>query len=404
MVRFLVFNPFRGAAGDMVTGALLDLGADRQRVVQAMRSVVADPTVSSVSRAGINAVRVETNATPVTRTFDEVIARVKAAEAPVEAIAMAERVYRRIDEAERSVHGEKTHFHEVGADDAIADVIGACTALVSLQPDVVVVLPVSLGGGVASGGHGTFPVPAPATAAILARSDLGVKMGGEDEGELCTPTGAALLAEFATAGTRALPEVVITAVGYGAGSRDPPGTPNVLRAFLAGSDPGQPCTAPLFCDYVDVLETNVDDVSGEVLASALASFMEAGARDASAIPCMMKKGRPGQLVRVICGQELSQELAILMARELGTLGIRCQPVVHRFVAERETRTVLVTIAGEEREIAVKCGLMSGGCYTVKAEFDEVSDWARQLGVPVREVARRVEDVARHLYTDPGKRQ
>ena len=296
MVRFLVFDPFHGAAGDMVTGALLDLGADRQRVVQAMRSVVADPTVSSVSRAGIRAIRVETNATPVARTFDEVMARVKTADAPTEAIAMAEKVYLRIDEAERSVHGESAHFHEVGADDAIADVIGACTALFSLRPDRVMVLPLSLGGGVTSGHHGMFPIPAPATAAILARSDLRANLGGNDEGELCTPTGAALLAEFATTGTNLLPEVVITAVGYGAGSRDPPGTPNVLRAFLAESDSrSQPRITPLSCDYVDVLETNVDDVSGEVLASALASFMEAGARDASAIPCMMKKGRPGQL-------------------------------------------------------------------------------------------------------------
>lgn len=405
MVRFLVFDPFQGAAGDMVTGALLDLGADRQRVIQAMRSVVADPTVSSVSRAGIKAIRVETNASPVARTFNEVIARVKAADAPIEAIAMAERVYLRIDEAERSMHGESAHFHEVGADDAIADVIGACTALVSLQPDSVVVLPLSLGGGVTSSHHGLFPVPAPATAAILARSNLMTKIGGNEEGELCTPTGAALLAEFATVGTKVLPEVVITAVGYGAGSRDPPGTPNVLRAFLAESDSrSQPVITPLSCDYVDVLETNVDDISGEVLASALASFMEAGARDASAIPCMMKKGRPGQLVRVICEPDRSQELAILMARELGTLGIRCQPMIHRFVAERETRKVRATIAGEEREVTVKCGLINGGCYTIKAEFDEISGWARELGIPVRDVASRVEYLARHLYINQGLRQ
>ena len=387
----------------MITGALLDLGADRQRVMQAMRSVVADPHVSSVSRAGVKAVRVETNATSATRSFDEVLACLKTADASEEAIVIAERVFRRIDEAEKSVHGESTHFHEVGADDAIADVIGACTALVSLKPDIVVVLPIHLGSGVSSGSHGIFPIPAPATAAILARSDLRVIMGREEEGELCTPTGAALLAEFSSPGARVLPDAVVIAIGYGAGSRDYPGTPNVLRAFLADSDLQGGCHAPLSCDCVDVLETNVDDVNGEVLASALSSFMEAGARDASAIPCLMKKGRAGQLVRVICETEKSQELATLMARELGTLGIRCQPMVHRFIAERKTMKVSARIAGQEREVTVKCGLMNGECYTLKAEYEEAFAWARDLGIPVREVARIVEDTARDCCVNPYKR-
>ncbi|MDD1717085.1 MAG: nickel pincer cofactor biosynthesis protein LarC [Methanoregulaceae archaeon] len=403
MVRFLVFDPFHGSAGDMITGALLDLGADRQRVMQAMRSVVDEPHVSSVSRAGVRAMRVETNATSATRSFDEVLACLKTADASEEAIVIAERVFRRIDEAEKSVHGESTHFHEVGADDAIADVIGACTALVSLKPDIVVVLPIHLGSGISSGSHGIFPIPAPATAAILARSDLRVIMGREEEGELCTPTGAALLAEFSSPGARVLPDAVVIAVGYGAGSRDYPGTPNVLRAFLADSDLQGGCHAPLSCDCVDVLETNVDDVNGEVLASALSSFMEAGARDASAIPCLMKKGRAGQLVRVICETEKSQELATLMARELGTLGIRCQPMVHRFIAERKTMKVSARIAGQEREVTVKCGLMNGECYTLKAEYEEAFAWARDLGIPVREVARIVEDTARDCYVNPYKR-
>ena len=387
----------------MITGALLDLGADRQRVMQAMRSVVDEPHVSSVSRAGVRAMRVETNATSATRSFDEVLACLKTADASEEAIVIAERVFRRIDEAEKSVHGESTHFHEVGADDAIADVIGACTALVSLKPDIVVVLPIHLGSGVSSGSHGIFPIPAPATAAILARSDLRVIMGREEEGELCTPTGAALLAEFSSPGARVLPDAVVIAVGYGSGSRDYPGTPNVLRAFLADSDLQGGCHAPLSCDCVDVLETNVDDVNGEVLASALSSFMEAGARDASAIPCLMKKGRAGQLVRVICETEKSQELATLMARELGTLGIRCQPMVHRFIAERKTMKVSARIAGQEREVTVKCGLMNGECYTLKAEYEEAFAWARDLGIPVREVARIVEDTARDCCVNPYKR-
>ena len=146
-MRILVLDPFHGAAGDMVIGALLQLGADRELVARAMSSLVAEPVFSEVTRAGIRAVKVETCAGDHARTFDEVLARVRKGDAPPEAIARAVRVFERIAAAEREVHGGQTHFHEVGADDAIADVVGACTALYTLRPDAVAVLPVMLGGG-----------------------------------------------------------------------------------------------------------------------------------------------------------------------------------------------------------------------------------------------------------------
>jgi hypothetical protein len=207
-------------------------------------------------------------------------------------------------------------------------------------------------------------------------------------GELCTPTGAALLAEFAS---RAAPEPVpytILAVGYGAGARDPHHAPNVLRAMLVETaDP----SGTLAEDTVDILETNVDDVSGEVLAHALGRLMDAGARDASATPIIMKKGRPGFLVRVIALPETAPRLAELMALELGTLGIRCIPAIHRFIADRTITEVAVEIAGQQRRMPVKCGLMQGRVYTLKAEFDPARDWAEHLGLPVRDVLRAVED-------------
>ncbi len=390
-MRVLIFDPFHGAAGDMVTGALLDCGADRHVVMQAMAAVVAEPAVSEVTRAGIRALKVDTKAAPAHRTLADVLQRLDEAapRVPAPALAMARRVFGRINAAEEEVHGAHVHFHEVGADDAIADVVGACTALHSLAVDGVIVLPITLGHGTATGSHGVFPIPAPATAAILKGTGL-VAVSGNNEGELCTPTGAALLAEFSTRDPGMVEGYSIRATGYGAGTRDPHHAPNVLRVMLvdtAGSGD------VLSQDTVDLLETNVDDVSGEVIAHAIARFMEAGARDASATPVIMKKGRPGFLIRVISLPETSAMLAELMALELGTLGIRCIPAVHRFIAERTVEMVDVEIGGNKRKMPVKCGWMHGSVYTLKAEFEPSRDFAVELGMPVRDVLRIVEERA-----------
>jgi pyridinium-3,5-bisthiocarboxylic acid mononucleotide nickel chelatase len=398
-MRVLIFDPFHGAAGDMITGALLDCGADREAVLRAMAAVVAEPSVSEVTRAGIRALKVDTKATPAHRTLAEVMARLEGAAqfVPAPALAMARRVFERINAAEEEVHGARAHFHEVGADDAIADVIGACTALHSLTVDGVKVLPVTLGNGTATGSHGIFPIPAPATVAILKGTALAATPG-DHAGELCTPTGAALLAEFSTLDPGKVEGYTIRATGYGAGSRDPHHGPNVLRVMLVetASD-----GASLPEGIVDLLETNVDDVSGEVIAHTIARFMDAGARDASATPVIMKKGRPGFLIRVISLPEMSTRLAELMARELGTLGIRCIPAVHRFIAERTVEEVMVAIGTESRKMPVKCGRMHGRIYLVKAEFGPAAVWAGELGLPVRDVIQAIENAGRNLQQEPS---
>ncbi len=388
-MRILIFDPFHGAAGDMITAALLDCGADRAIVLRAMQAVVAEPKISTVTRAGIRALKVDTRATPGHRTFPEVMQRIDSAAnvVPAPALAMARRVFERIRAAEEEVHGTHAHFHEVGADDAIADIIGACTALHSLSADGVKVLPITVGHGTATGSHGTFPIPAPATALILKDACLAA-VAGNHMGELCTPTGAALLAEFATMTVPDPGAYTTLAVGYGAGTRDPHHAPNVLRAMIVKS---AAAAGDLEQDTVDILETNLDDVSGEVIAHAITCFMAAGARDASAMPVIMKKGRPGYLVRVICLKETSAALAELMARELGTLGIRCIPAVHRFIAERTIEEIDVTIAGQLKKMPVKCGWMHGAIYTLKAEFDPARDWACELKIPVKDVIRAIED-------------
>ncbi len=392
-MRLLVFDPFRGAAGDMITGALLHLGADQKATTSAMASVVGEPGISNVERVGIRSVLVTTHATPVRRTFQEVIRRVENARAPAAAIAMAVRVFERIDRAEKEIHGHTHHFHEVGADDAVAEVVGSCTAFLSLHVDGCVVLPVMLGGGSISGSHGTYPVPAPATLAIFRESGLPVRFGTPEDGELCTPTGAALLSEFSSGHSLGNRASFVACSGYGAGTKNPPDIPNVLRAMIVEySESAEP-------DDVDLLETNVDDVSAEILAYTFSRLMEEGAYDVSAIPCTMKKGRPGHLVRVVAASGEGKRLAAVMAEELGTLGIRSVPAVHRYTSERSIREIPVVIQGEERKIRVKCGLLNGKIVSLKAEYEDVSAWARDLRIPARTVARITESQA---WTCVGK--
>jgi len=393
-MNLLLFDPFNGAAGDMVIGTLLDLGADEGLVRAAMRSVVGEPTIERVDRSGIQAVQVRTHAPVHHRTLEEVLDRVAGSDAPAPAQEMARRVFLRIHQAEESIHGTGAHFHEVGADDAIADVVGACTALHSLGVDAVAVRPVALGSGCMVSAHGTFPVPAPATVAILAGSDL-VTASGNEERELCTPTGAALLAEFSTIRPDDLGPTRIRAVGYGAGSRNPPGRPNVLRSMLLATEEASAG------DRIDILETNVDDVTGEALAYTIARLMEEGARDASTTPVMMKKGRSGHLVRVLCRPDATDHLIGVMAAELGTLGIRCIPMVHRSVAKRTVEPVTATIQGKERTIDVKCGWSGDKIISFKAEYEQAAACAREAGLPFREVAGTVEAAARHLFSRRG---
>ncbi|MDT8358158.1 MAG: nickel pincer cofactor biosynthesis protein LarC, partial [Methanomicrobiaceae archaeon] len=327
----------------------------------------------------------------VERSLDEVLARIRTCGLPDQVREWAERLFIRMDQAERAIHGGKAHFHEVGADDAIADVVGVAAAFHSLSPEEVVILPVALGSGTVEGMHGTYPLPAPATLALLQDSGIPARLNGE-EGELCTPTGAAILAELATRGDLPDLPVQISAIGYGAGSRNPPDRPNVLRAMLlspAGEGRG---------DMVDILETNVDDITGEVLAAALASLMDAGARDASAVPLMMKKGRWGYLVRVISSPADTVRLSKILMIETGTLGVRVTPAVHRLTVARSVETVNIRAKGCECCVRVKIATLEGELVSVKAEYEDALECARRCSLPLREVQRIAEYAWRERAT------
>ena len=390
-MRVLCFDPFSGAAGDMVTGALLECGADRDAVTRAMASVVATPVYTVVERCGIRALRIETHAGPASRTFHEVCDIVSGADAPETVKEMAVRVFTRIREAEEEIHGAHTHFHEVGADDAIADVIGACTAFLSLSPDAVRTAAIAVGTGTMTSAHGTYPLPAPATLAILRKGHLPIRYTNEER-ELCTPTGAALLAEFMTgsAGKIITDTMRITAVGYGAGTRNPPHMPNVIRASLCESETGN-ATENRETDTIDILETNVDDTTAEVIAYTLGRLMDAGARDASAIPLIMKKGRPGTLIRVICSHARAGDLIRILSEELGTLGVRCIPSVHRSIIRRSVEAVEIVVGSETVSIPVKTGWIGADPVSCKAEFEIARQAAEAAQVPLRDVTRRAEE-------------
>ncbi|WP_256393788.1 nickel pincer cofactor biosynthesis protein LarC [Natronoarchaeum rubrum] len=320
------------------------------------------------------------------RTFPEVIEIVEGMELPETVADDAKAIFRLLGEAEASVHGtnlSETHFHEVGADDAIADIVGAALLLDDLDVDRVVTTPISAGGGTVEMSHGEYPVPTPAVVEIAERADWTLR-GGPVDAELLTPTGAAILAHVAE-GREQLPPLDVAASGYGAGDLKLDGRPNVLRALV-----GEP-ECELRRDDIAVLETNVDDVAPEVLGGLQETLAKAGARDVTIVPTTMKKSRPGHLVKVIAKPEDAERVARRLAEETGTLGVREGGASHRWIADRSFETARIEIDGEEYEIDVKIASdADGAVYDVSAEYDDAAAVAAETGRPIRELLRRAE--------------
>ncbi|WP_411964253.1 nickel pincer cofactor biosynthesis protein LarC [Haloferax sp. YSMS24] len=321
------------------------------------------------------------------RTYPEVVKLVESMALPAGVVEDATAIFRILGDAEATVHGtdlEDTHFHEVGADDAIADVVGACLLLSDLDVDRVVTGPVSVGGGETTMSHGTYPIPAPAVLNVVERADWSIR-GGPVEAELLTPTGAAILAHVAE-GVETLPSMSVESSGYGAGGWDFPDHPNVLRAIVG--DGG----SRLVRDEISVLETNLDDASPEILGSLQETLKDAGARDVTILPTTMKKSRPGHLVKVVVKPEDVERVAYRLAVETGTLGIREHGAGHRWTARREFETATLDIDGDAYEVTVKVASDADGVvYDRSAEYDDALAVAKETGLAVREVMRRAVD-------------
>ncbi len=285
-------------------------------------------------------------------------------------------VYERIAEAEARVHGvpiTDIHFHEVGTMDAIADVTAVCLLMDRLAPEEVVVSPVHVGSGVVRCAHGLLPVPAPATAELL----KGVPIyGGSIDGELCTPTGAALLTHFASR-FGDMPNMEVGAIGYGMGKKDFPRA-NCVRAFL-GHTRGE-------TDTVAVLSCNVDDMTAEEIGFATERLLEAGAREVYTVPIGMKKNRPGTLLRVLCDPESREKLIRLIFRHTTTIGVR-ELAMERYILTREVETRQTPYGPVRIKRSSGYGVSRG-----KVEYEDLARIARERGISLREAKALLEEL------------
>jgi uncharacterized protein (TIGR00299 family) protein len=376
--RIVYFDCASGAAGDMLLGAALDLGLPLEQLrAELARLPLGGYRIDSerVSRAGLAAtqVRVVAEASDTKerhlRDVIEILDR-STLEGAVKEKAAA--LFRRLAEAEAAVHGttpERVHFHEVGALDSIVDIVGGVVVLRWLSAGRFVSSPLNLGTGTITMSHGTFAVPPPATARLVA----GVPVYGEGEGELVTPTGALLVTGHATE-YGPLPPLRIEKTGHGAGSRDPKGRPNVLR-LIVGEETGAGADGRIL-----VLETEVDDTSPQLLGPLIDRLLGAGANDAFFTPVQMKKGRPGVLVTVLAPPDRREAIEELLFRETTTLGVRRQEWL-RTELERETALVATPYG----PVRVKIGRRGSVVYNAWPEFEDCQRLAAEAGVAVKEV-------------------
>jgi uncharacterized protein (TIGR00299 family) protein len=376
--RIVYFDCTSGASGDMVLGAVVDLGLPLERLRDELAKLGLGGyrlEARRVTRAGLAATKVDVvpdGPTPGHRHLADILALLDASSLEAEVREPAAALFRRLAEAEAAVHRtpiETVHFHEVGAIDSIVDVVGGVIALRSLGAARFAASPLNVGTGTVAMSHGTFPVPPPATARLVA----GVPVYGEGEGELLTPTGALLVTAHASQ-YGPLPPMRLERVGHGAGSRETKGRPNVLR-LIVGEE-----AAPGAGERVLVLETEVDDASPQLLGPLLDRLLAAGALDAFFTPVQMKKGRPGVLVTAIADPSRREAIEELLFRETTTLGVRRQEW-DRTVLERETATVETAYG----PIRVKIGRRGGTVYNAWPEFDDCQRAAGEKGVAVKEV-------------------
>ena len=384
-----------GVSGDMLLGALVDAGVALEVLQAAVDRVGVEPvrlSQQTVGRAGIGAtqVGVHVDEHPRTRTWSDVRALVEGADLPAAVTATALDVFTRLAHAEAAVHRtspDDVHFHEVGALDAVADVVGSAAGLHALRLERLSASPVVLGSGTTRGAHGPLPVPPPAVLALLAGAPV---LAGPVAREMTTPTGAALLAATVSA-YGPLPPMVLRRTGTGAGGRDPAELANVLRLVL-GDAAG---TGPVRQDAV-VLEANVDDLDPRLWPGVLQALLDAGASDAWLTPILMKKGRPAHTLHVLCPPDRGATVQEVVFRSTTTLGVRSAGVVKHALARTE-RTVEV----DGRPVRVKLGLLGDEVVNAVPEWEDVAAAAAALGRPAKLVLG--EAVARASELVSGSR-
>ncbi len=396
--RVVFFDCFAGASGDMILGSLLDLGLDLAELrAELDKLALHEYRIEAVktAKAGFSATkfdvldlkgrpydseahdRIHSNGYRHGRHLDEILEIIDGSQLDPVIKEQSISIFRRLAEAEGKIHATdpaKVHFHEVGAVDAIVDIVGAVTALHLLQVDKVVVSPLPLGKGFVRCQHGIIPVPAPAVMELL--KDMQA-YGSEHDGETVTPTGAAILSTLARSGP--MPPLEVISTGYGAGSRDF-WVPNLLRAVLGQEQ--EETLRGLACpvDSVVEIEANLDDMNPEFYDYIFESLFKHGALDVFLVPIQMKKNRPAVILRVLCREEDQAQMVRIVFRETSTIGVRVKQW-QRFCLERK----IVSVQTEYGEIRVKKALMEGEEVNLAPEYADCKRQAELYRVPLKQV-------------------
>lgn len=388
-----------GISGNMVIGAMVDLGLDPEPLINIMECYASyfgevEVDIKKVKKSGISSsfVNVECQDKDPIKYIDllEVLQGIKHSEVTETILNFSKKVFRTLAEAEATVHGttiEKVHFHEVGCADAVADIIGASYSFHKLEMNdkMVYGMPVALGGGKVESMHGILSIPAPATLEILKNIPT---FGGPVDHELTTPTGAALLVNMVDEFTNFYPFLTNKKIGYGAGKYDLP-FPNIIRILDGNSEVQE--------DQVSILETNLDNVTGELMGHIFKVLMKFGARDVSVIPTITKKNRPGYLLRVIAKPIDCDMISEVIIRETGTLGVRVIPYVHRNITSRKIVPVKVDINGKTFGIQLKVGMIGNEIISVKPEYEDALRIAEESNMPLKDVMNRANGVFMEKY-------
>lgn len=390
--RLLYFDCFSGLSGDMTLGACLDLGLDPDELWEALARLRLPgyrPHCRKLSRQHLAGTKVsfEISAPQPHRTYRDILTLLDRADLPPAVLASSHTMFRRLAEAEAQVHQqplEAVHFHEIGAVDSILDLVGAAYACHALGVTQVYASPLPLGTGMITSAHGRLPNPAPATALLLE----GVPVYGVDvPAELVTPTGAAILRGL-SASFDPLPPFTLEKVGYGAGDRDLPGQPNLLRLLL-----GRPALPLGRTERVLVLETHLDDMLPEWYEHLMAALFQAGALDVAYCPLQMKKNRPGLGLTVVAPLTARQDVLAVLFTESTTLGVRLQEM-ERVALNRWTDT----IATPYGPLTVKVAEIRGR-RRLLPEYEACRALARKHNLPLLEVYRLVP--SDHAPDDPA---
>lgn len=422
MSRVLYFDCFSGISGDMTLGALLDAGLPLEELKRALGSLAlgdAHVHVDRVLRTGLSATKFSVHEHKHSgeshehaagshahgtashqhgagshghRTLTEIFALIDRAALSTSARERAKTMFQRLGEVEASIHSipvEQIHLHEVGSLDSIIDIAGVAFAMEWVGAERIVCSPLNVGSGTVDSAHGRFPVPAPATVKLLGGAAI---YSGDIQKELVTPTGALIVTTYASA-FGPIPPMKVDRVGYGAGDRDDPKTPNVLRVLIGESMEARTESASGPGDRVVVVECEIDDMNPQIFGSAMEQLYAAGALEVFYVPVQMKKNRPGTLLTVIAPIDRRSAIADVVFRETTTIGLRYFDVA-RECLKRESVTVETPVGAVRFKIAWR----DGKVVNAAPEFEDVARLAATNKLPVKDV----QAIAIRAFADVGR--